>query len=55
LPEGVNVAEAARLTPTFILLDDAGKELGRLVGYPGDQFFYPALLDLMKKLPERKP
>jgi hypothetical protein len=52
-PEGITVKEGARFTPTFILLDDDLKELGRFVGYPGDQFFYPALGGLLKKLPAR--
>jgi thioredoxin-related protein len=54
-PGGITVKEGARFTPTFILLDDNGKELGRFVGYPGDQFFYPALGDLLKKLPGKVP
>jgi hypothetical protein len=54
-PEGITVKEGARFTPTFILLDDDRKELGRFVGYPGDQFFYPTLGDLLKKLPDKVP
>jgi hypothetical protein len=54
-PEGISVKEGARFTPTFILLDDGGKELGRFVGYPGDQFFYPALGELLKKLSAKVP
>jgi thioredoxin-related protein len=54
-PEGITVKEGARFTPTFILVGDDGKEVGRFVGYPGDQFFYPALGELLKKLPEARP
>ncbi len=50
-PAGVTVKEGARFTPTFILLDDAGLEVGRFIGYPGEEFFYPALGSLLKKLP----
>ena len=32
-----------RYTPTFVILDD-GREIGRIVGYPGEDFFW-ALLD----------
>jgi hypothetical protein len=52
-PAGITVNEGARLTPTFILIGDDGREVGRFVGYPGDQFFYPALGELLKKLPPR--
>ena len=51
-PEGVTVLEGARYTPTFILLDDEGREAGRFVGYPGADFFYPALGRLLAKLPK---
>ena len=50
-PDGVTVREGARFTPTFILVDDGGLEVGRFVGYPGEEFFYPALETLLKKLP----
>lgn len=41
-----------RLTPTFVLVDK-GKEIGRLRGYPGDQFFWPAIDELLAKLPQK--
>jgi len=37
-------------TPTFVLWDK-GKEIGRLVGYPGEDFFWPLLAKLILKLP----
>jgi hypothetical protein len=33
-------------TPTFVLLS-CGKEVGRLVGYQGEHFFYPAVAQLL--------
>jgi len=35
-----------RYTPTFVLLGCTG-EVGRLVGYPGADFFYPRLAQLI--------
>ena len=35
------------LTPTFILVDD-GQELARIVGYPGDNWFWPLLNELLR-------
>lgn len=43
----VEFARGIHYTPTFILVDD-GKELGRIEGYPGDEFFW-GLLGLMLK------
>lgn len=42
-PEGVTYAYPARFTPTFILVDDDGQELGRIEGYPGEDFFWGLL------------
>lgn len=41
LPEGITLNTRAHVTPTFILLDANGRELDRLTGYPGDDFFWP--------------
>ncbi len=42
LPEGVALERPARITPTFVLLR-GGREVGRLEGYAGADFFYPLL------------
>lgn len=41
-------------TPTFVLLED-GKEIGRIVGYGGDEIFWSLLADLFAKLDRAKP
>lgn len=41
-PDGIALDRRPVITPTFILLRD-GKELARLEGYPGDEFFYPLI------------
>ena len=41
-------------TPTFVLVD-AGREIARLVGYPGEDFFWPILADHLAKLPSGCP
>ena len=40
-----------RLTPTFVLVEK-GVEVGRLRGYPGDQFFWALFADMLAKLPQ---
>lgn len=45
----VNVATET-LTPTFILVEN-GREVGRLRGYRGDEYFWFLLGELMAKLP----
>jgi len=37
-------------TPTFVAIED-GREIGRIVGYMGDFFFWEQLDGLIKKLP----
>lgn len=46
-PEGVTYARPVTYTPTFILLDD-DTEIGRIEGYPGEDFFW-GLLQMMLK------
>lgn len=40
---------AAHYTPTFVLLA-CNREIGRLIGYQGAHFFYPALAQLLAPL-----
>jgi len=39
LPDGVTLARRAVYTPTFVLLKN-GAETGRIEGYPGEEFFW---------------
>jgi protein-disulfide isomerase len=43
-----------RATPTFVLVEN-GREVGRIVGYPGSDFFYPRVEELLKRLPPPEP
>ncbi|WP_343079465.1 thioredoxin family protein [Ostreiculturibacter nitratireducens] len=45
-PEGVNLDMPPIFTPTFILLND-GTEVGRIEGYPGEDFFWGLLGQMM--------
>lgn len=38
-----------RFTPVFVLVD-AGREIGRIRGYPGDVFFWGLLANLIERL-----
>lgn len=47
-PEGVTFARPVVFTPTFILVED-GKELARLEGYAGEDFFWGLLERMLKE------
>ncbi|MEQ1698270.1 MAG: hypothetical protein ABL901_20765 [Hyphomicrobiaceae bacterium] len=51
---GLSLATPVTLTPTFVLIEN-GKEVGRIAGYPGSEFFYHLLNDLFKRLPDALP
>jgi hypothetical protein len=42
-----------KYTPTFVLVEE-GREIGRIVGYTGDEFFWPELRELLARLPSRQ-
>ena len=48
-PEDLSAVRIERMTPTFILVED-GQEVDRLVGYPGDEFFWFLLGEMLAKL-----
>ncbi|MVA99380.1 transcriptional regulator [Nitratireductor sp. CAU 1489] len=50
-PPDLDFIQRERFTPTFVLVED-GRELGRIRGYPGDEFFWYLLGDLIAKLDE---
>jgi thioredoxin-related protein len=40
-----------RYTPTFVVMD-RGREVGRILGYPGEDMFYGLLNQILKKVPK---
>lgn len=44
-PQGVSFARKVVYTPTFVLIEN-NKEIGRIEGYPGEDFFW-GLLNMM--------
>lgn len=48
-PAGVPKASGVIYTPTFLLVA-CGREIGRITGYPGADFFYPKLDHLLEQL-----
>lgn len=48
VPEDLHLKSLPRLTPTFILTVD-GVESGRIEGYPGEEFFWPMLNQLIAR------
>jgi len=49
VPPDLAFIETERLTPLFVLVD-RGHEIGRIRGYPGENFFWGLLGVLMQKL-----
>lgn len=42
MPDDLEIARRVTFTPTFLLVED-GREIARLEGYPGEDFFWPLL------------
>ncbi len=51
IPDDLKAVRIERFTPTFILLEN-GQEVGRIRGYPGDEFFWFLLSELLEKARE---
>jgi hypothetical protein len=49
VPDGIALAKPVRSAPTFVLVEN-GREIGRITGYPGADFFWPLLDQLLAKL-----
>jgi len=49
-PADLTFIKGVIFTPTFVAVED-GREIGRIVGYMGDFFFWEQLGGLIKKLP----
>ncbi|SFT60603.1 thioredoxin domain-containing protein [Sedimentitalea nanhaiensis] len=48
LPEDLEIARRVNFTPTFLIVDD-NREIARLEGYPGEDFFWPLLAALLEQ------
>ena len=51
---GATLTSPIRGTPTFVLVEN-GREVGRISGYSGADFFYPLLGELLAKLAPPAP
>ena len=48
-PPELSQVEGVIFSPTFVLVKN-GEEIGRIVGYPGEHFFWPMLQALLDRL-----
>ena len=53
-PDGIALAAPVRATPTFVLVEN-GREIGRITGYPGADFFWGLLDGLLERLAKLEP
>ena len=54
VPKELEHLEPIIYTPTFVLIDDEGHVIGRIEGYPGYDFFWLRLRELLEKLKEHE-
>ena len=52
--DGIGNLRAIIYTPTFVVVKD-GREVGRITGYPGEDFFWPMLADILERVGFRQP
>jgi len=52
LPADLKFLIKGGYTPTFVLVDN-GRELGRIRGYPGEDFFWGLFGQMLKRLPNK--
>lgn len=50
-PDDLGFVRPEAFTPTFVLVDN-GREIGRMRGYAGDEFFWVLLAEMLDKLPD---
>jgi thioredoxin-related protein len=51
-PKGVTLKTPVTASPTFVVVDDSGREVGRVIGYNGQDFFWGLLGRELDKLPK---
>lgn len=54
MPEDLEIARRVTFTPTFLLVED-GREIARMEGYPGEDFFWPMLDKLLSDHSDYEP
>lgn len=54
LPDDLEIARRVVFTPTFLIVEN-GQEIARLEGYPGEDFFWPVLEQLLIKHTDFEP
>lgn len=52
-PAGISLERPVQFSPTFVLVDDDGREVGRITGYPGADFFWGLYGEVARKLPPK--
>lgn len=50
IPEELSHLNIQKFTPVFILVNDEMQEIDRIVGYPGDNWFWLRLGEMLEKL-----
>ncbi len=50
-PADLSEIKGVRFTPTFVLVEGT-KEVGRIQGYPGEDFFWALLANVIERLPD---
>ena len=51
LPADIKLKSPVIMSPTFVLVDDRGREVDRITGYPPPEFFWGMLNEMLAKLP----
>ncbi len=54
LPDGISLISPPVFTPTFVLVLN-GAETGRIEGYPGEDFFWPLLANMIEQAEQPSP
>lgn len=54
MPDDLKIARRVTFTPTFLLVED-GREIARMEGYPGEDFFWPLLDQLLTEHTDYRP
>ncbi len=53
LPDDIVHISPGYYTPIFVLVDD-GREIGRIIGYPGEDFFWALLDQMIEKMQKNR-